>query len=145
MTDFAEELKTRLKAVSDVTAIVGSGDNARIYHDMLRQGCALPAIVIYESGGESYRHLTGFGGVVRSVWHVISYGLTRNTANTLAETIRVKALNASYKGLFGATFVNGVNCSSHRMAGVDEARDGHETPRYWCERVYDIFHGEDTT
>ena len=145
MSDFAEELKTRLKAVSNVTALVGTGDNARIYCDMLRQGCSMPAVVLYEAGGEDYQYLGGIGGVVRSVWHVIAYGATRSTANTLAETIRVKALNSSYRGLFGSTWVNGINCSSHRAFGMDEARDGNETPRYWCDRVYDIFHVEDTS
>ena len=145
MTDFCDELKTRLKAASAVTALVGAGANARIFHDVLRQGCTLPAVVLYEGGGESYRHLMGFGGVVRSVWHVISYGATRAAANELAETIRTKALNSNFRGLFGSTFVNGVNCSLHRNAGYDAAQDGAETPRYWSERVYDIFHVEDTT
>ncbi len=145
MTDFCEELKTRLKAVADVTALVGSGSNARVYNDMLRQGCSLPAVVMYEGGGESFQHLTGISGMVRSVWHVITYGATRSTANTLAETIRLKALNSSFRGLFGSTFVNGINCSSHRMVGIDEARDGSETPRYWTERVYDIYHAEGTS
>jgi hypothetical protein len=145
MTDFCDELKTRLKAVSGVTALVGSGTSARIFHDLLRQGCTLPAVVIYEGGGESYQHLGGISGMVRSVWHVIAYGATRATANALAETIRTKALNSNYRGLFGSTFVNGINCSSHRQAGYDPAQDGTETPRYWTERVYDIFHVEDTT
>jgi hypothetical protein len=70
MADFCDELKTRLKAVGAVTAIVGTGDNARIFNDVLRQGCTLPAILIYESGGESYQHLAGISGMVRSVWPV---------------------------------------------------------------------------
>lgn len=144
MADFMDEFKTRLKAVSDVTDLVGSGTSARIYPDRPRQGCSMPAIAYTESGGTSYQTLKGIAGFVRTIMHVWAYGSTRAQANNLAEVIRTKALNSNFKGNFGSTHVSGINASSHRDAGIDQQK-GTDAPRYWCRRIYDIWHVEDTS
>ena len=143
MADFSDEFKTYLKTISTITSLVGSGINARIYSDVLKEGCLLPAIVFYERGGTSYEYLAGIGGLVRTVMHVIAYGVTRVQVNGLAETIRTKALNTNYNGTFGSTAVTTISSSQHRVWGFDTTMDG--AYRYWCERVYDIFHAEDTS
>jgi hypothetical protein len=143
MADFSDEFKTHLKTVSGVTALVGSGINARVYSDVLKEGCQLPAIVYYERSGKSYEYLGGIAGLVRVVMHVIAYGVTRAQANNLAEVIRTKALNTSYNGTFGSTAVATISSSQHRRYGFDTTTDG--AYRYWCERIYDIHHAEDTS
>lgn len=143
MADFSDEFKTRLKSVSDVTALVGTGTSARVYSDVRREGCDYPCIVYYESGGTSVEHLGGCSGLVRCVMHVLTYGLTRASANNLAEVIRTKAMNPTFKGNFGATYVTQLSASRHRNYGFEPSTDGGY--RYWTERVYDIWHAEDMT
>lgn len=143
MADFSDELKTRLKAVGGVTALVGSGTSARIYADVLKENCTMPAILYYESGGESSEYLQGIAGRRRAVYHVLAYGATRAAANELADTIRTKALNTNFRGLFGSTRVDTVSCSTNRNSGFETL--ANNTYRYWCERVYDIWHAEETS
>ena len=145
MADFADEFKTHLKTISDVTTLVGTGTSARIYPDMLRQGCTLPAIIYYETGGESWEYLGGIGGLRHTVMHVVAYGATRAAANELADTIRTKALNANFKGDMGTTHVSGINASEARSTGVDRSDDKSDTKRYWCDRIYDLYHVEATS
>lgn len=50
--ELAEAVMTRLRAVGAVTAIVGTGDAARIHWNVRPQGETLPALVLVQAGGE---------------------------------------------------------------------------------------------
>ncbi len=143
MADFADELKTWMKTQASITSLVGSGVNARIYPDMPRQGAALPFITYVEVGGSSNEHHGGISGIAEAVFHIYAFGATRTAANDLAEAIRLAM--QTFRGTMGSTAVSWVSASVHRDADVDKARDKNDKHRYWCRRIYSIFHAEPTS
>ena len=144
MADFADELITYLKTRSGVTDLVGTGTAARIFHDRLRQGATLPAVFFVETGGDSAEHLGGIAGMARAFYQLYSCGATRTAANDMAEAVRLAPLQG-YRGLMGATYVQGVNASAHRNTGFKEAPGTDLPAYYWTLRAYEIWHVEPTS
>lgn len=132
MADFADELKTHIQGLS-----TAAGND--VYHDEIPQGQSLPCVVITESGpGQLAEHLGGAAGLAEATWHVYAYAATRAAANTLAEAIR--AGTHRFSGTMGSTAVSNVTCEQYRDSGVERAKDGSYSPRYWTRFVYDIWH-----
>lgn len=86
--DFSEELQTYLSGVLNVTSLVGSGPHSRIFDHFIRQGIALPAIVVDEQGGVASEHLTGTTGLARGDYLIWSMGATVKEATDLWSAVR---------------------------------------------------------
>lgn len=143
MADFADEFITWIKTQTAITALIGSGTACRCYPDQLKQGVSMPALVFWESGGETVQLLSGMAGMCRTIMHTYSYGATRTAANNLDDKVRL-ALEGKTMTM-GSTFVTEVYCSSFRDTGTDGTDDGSDAYRYWTHRVYDIWHTETTS
>ena len=104
----------------------------------------MPFVVVVEGGGgESFEHLGGITGMADAVIHIYSFGATRTAANALAEAIRLAPMQG-YRGLMGSTYKRCL-ASSHRDSGVDNPRDASYSPRFWCRRIFNVFHDEATS
>lgn len=88
-----------LTGVSEVRDLVAG----RIYPDMVRQGSALPAIVVSRTGGIRQQMLCGTDGLVRGSFQLDVYGKTRADVRELARRVIVAMLD--YKGMMGTCVV----------------------------------------
>lgn len=143
MADFADEFITWIKTKSAITSLIGAGNACRCYWDQLKQGVSMPALVVYEAGGDTEQTLSGVAGICRTVLHTYCYGATRTAANNLDEQLRL-ALSGQTMTM-GTTFVTEVYCSAYRDTGTDGTDDASDVYRYWTHRVYDIWHAEATS
>lgn len=144
MADIVDEFKTYLKTISGVTSLVGSSTSARIYDDTPKQNVSLPFLVVVEGGGgQSNEYMGGIAGMAEAVLHVYAFGTTRAAANALAEAVRLAPVQG-YRGLMGSTQTRCL-AGSHRDSGVDDPRDGSYAPRFWCRRIFNVFHYEATS
>ena len=145
MADFNADFKTKLKAESTVTDLVGAGASARIYPDVPKHNMTLPAIVYGEGrGGESYEHLSGALGTAETVMVVDSYAATRAAANNLAEVVRV-ALQGPVHTAWGDSHVNSVSTITHRETDVEWTANKQAIKRWITTRIYRITHAEATS
>ena len=78
----------RLKAVTAVTDIVGSGSNARIYADKLPQTVQLEAITFKEISSERIHAFGQDPGLVRARWELDAWADTWRESRLLAAAIR---------------------------------------------------------
>jgi len=144
MADIIDEFKTYLKTIGAITTLIGTSANARIYDDIPKQKVPLPFLVVAEGGGgSSEEYMGGIAGMAEAVLHVYAYGATRTAANALAEAVRLAPVQG-YRGAMGSTQTRCL-ASSHRDSGVDESRDGSYAPRFWCRRIFRVFHYEATS
>lgn len=143
--DFGADFKTKLKAVSAITDIVGSSTSARIYPDVPKHSMTVPAIVYIEnSGGTSDESLAGPIGMGQTVMLVDSYAATRSAANSLAETIRV-AIQGPINTTWGDSHVSSVHVLGSRVTDV-KWTDDKQSIKWWItRRIYRIFHEEATS
>ncbi len=78
----------RLKAITAVTDIVGSGANARIYAEHLPPTPVLPAIT-YKLASAVPIHASGADpGIMRSRWQIDAWATTYKAARNLGDAIR---------------------------------------------------------
>lgn len=97
----------RLKAVSAVTDIVGSGSSARIYAMHLPQKPTLEAVVFQKISTPEVVHAFGADpGLVEERWQVSSWGNTFAEAKTLAAA--VKTALSRYSGTSDSTVFQGI-------------------------------------
>ena len=145
MADIKEELKRYLKTKSAITDLVGFGDAARIYKRKPRQGATQPFIIIARTGGTSFESLQGISGIATSAIMVWACDSDPDSAETLAEAIRLAPLQG-FRGTMGATKVAGVTAPSDYLDGFEKSGDGDERPQYyWTARTYRITHAEATS
>lgn len=139
-----EALRTYLISKAAVTAIVGAGDAARIYPDVLPQGATLPAIAYEVISQDSEEHLEGISGLAHSRVRVECYAATRMAADALAELVRLAPLQG-YRGLMGTLFANGVSLEGGPRFGREQPTAGSDVWRYMTRQDYKISHTQATT
>lgn len=84
-----EDIRTALVAMPAVTAIVGSGANARIRPDRFHEeDGTLPAILVEVDHEDPLTDLTGRGGRRQGVVTITCRASTRAAARALAEAVR---------------------------------------------------------
>jgi hypothetical protein len=131
---------TYLKTQGGITALVGSGTSARIYPMYAKEGASLPMLVYVQSGGESYRHLSGGSGMRRSVVQVYACAATQAGADALAEQVRLSLAN--HRGAMGDSTVNDCQQASSPITNFDEAEDASDSRRYWTMIPFDLYYNE---
>jgi hypothetical protein len=139
--DIASNLKTYLKTKAAVTALVGSGDAARIFLHDAKEGVQLPFVIIVILTGSSGVWLGGAAGIAANRVSVISYGNTHAQAYQLDRTIRLSPL-LGYRGPMGSGFVHAVDDDQGFECGYDPPVTGSAQKRYWVMRDYLITHKE---
>lgn len=139
--DIATNLKTYLKTKSSVTALVGSGDSARIFIHDAKEGVQLPFVIIAVLSGSSSVHLAGAAGIATNRISVLSYGSTHAAAYELDKTIRLCPL-LGYRGTMGTGYVHAVDDDQGYECGYDPPVSGSAQKRYWVMRDYLFTHKE---
>jgi len=134
------DLVTYLKTQDGVTALVGSGTSARIYPVYAKEGASLPYLVFVQSGGESYRSLSGGSGIRRTALQIYAYAATQAGSDALAEQVRLSLSN--HRGAMGDSTVHDCQQVSTAQTDFDEAEDASDSRRYWTMLVFDLFHNE---
>ncbi len=128
---------TYLKAQSAITALVGSGTSARIYPDIVKQGAQRPCIVIKKVASHEEMGLTGGLGLFQTVFEVLSVGASRDSADTLGDTVTdIEGGNVT----MGSTSVTEITIDGDRASGADYAVDGSDQHDYWDLTRYSIWH-----
>lgn len=82
-------LRTFLKTLGTVTAIVGTGDDARIRPDRLEETDTLPAIIIEVDSEDPENSIDGKGGLVYADVNIQCRAFEKEDARALAEAVRV--------------------------------------------------------
>lgn len=140
MADIAVEIKTFLKTVAGITALVGSGTAARIYEDRSKQGVALPYIVYEIFPGSTEQHLGGISGMATNRIQIDVYESTSTKAYTIAELVRLAV--AGKRQTMGTTLMR-----EHGRGSYDRGQgrvEGANQRRYWISRDY-IFTFDEAT
>ncbi|HUS39179.1 MAG TPA: DUF3168 domain-containing protein [Pirellulales bacterium] len=134
------DLVTYLKTQTGITALVGSTTSARIYPVYAKQGAALPFLVFVQSGGDSFRHLSGGSGIRRTALQIYAFAATQAGADALAEQVRLSMAN--HRGTMGSSTVYDCDHVATAVTGFDEAEDASDSRRYWTMIVFDLYHNE---
>ena len=142
MADIGVALKTHLKTISDITGMVGTLSNARIYEDEAKQGVETPYIVFEVFGGVSNEWINGVSGVNRNRVQIDCYGDTRSNAYTLAEYVR--GYLQMYRGDLGGVFCNGITSNGTYTKGRDRPTKGSNALRHWFSRDFFITYTSST-
>ncbi|MDX1388470.1 MAG: DUF3168 domain-containing protein [Acidobacteriota bacterium] len=125
-----EGIVARLKATAAVTALIGSGDDARLYPQSLPQRVAYPALVYEVSLSRVENDLDGEGYGDARV-RLSSYAPTYTAAKELDKQVRL-ALHG-----FAHTTVGGVAIGSvSKVGGRDLLETGTEKNDVKLHRIY---------
>lgn len=102
----ASSLVTFLKTKIAITNLVGSGANARIRANKLKQREPVPAIAFSVTGGEVVEHLGGMTDTSTVELELRCYGNSQEEADQLYAA--VKAALGGYRGTMGDVHIEGV-------------------------------------
>lgn len=141
MPSIESQLEIYLKSKPSISALIGEGDDARIYQDRAKQGVPLPFIVYQVFDGSSDEHLGGITGVAENRFQIDTYGVDREKSFELAELVRLAPLQM-FRGLIGSTEVLTVSSNGGYDKGSDNPVSGSGERRYWTSRDYIITHRE---
>ena len=84
----AVRMVARLKALTTVTDLIGSGDEARIYPIQRYQGDVLPAITYQRLGNTPLNHSTGETETAWATVQVLSIAIDEDAAWALAAAVK---------------------------------------------------------
>ena len=106
MAHMAENIRTLLSTSSDVTAVVGSSNSARIHYNHVPVDPARPYIWFQRSGHNEPLALDGVGGVYQEQYSVECWADTPSSAIDLAD--RVGRTLHGHTGTIGTANARGV-------------------------------------
>lgn len=135
MAAMEEALCSYILSKAAVTALIGSGDAARLYPHALPQDCNLAsgAAAIYRIISSSETGLlTDRAGIVQSRVQITSFANTFSAAIALARAIKNCGI-ATLKGLDGGVNFRGVMIEEGINTYDEPPTDGGETWRYIAE------------
>jgi hypothetical protein len=132
------DLRTYLLTLGTVTALVGTGNSARIRPDRLQQGDdpLQPAIIVEVDDEQHKNDLDGKGGLVYSTVTLRCRARTKAVARSLAEAIRVNGTDPG-TGLAGRTGL--MNGTSYGAVLEDEQTSFTAQAEGSDEGWYDVF------
>jgi len=141
-----ETLVAFLKSLTAVTAIIGTGNAARIRPDRLDQGETLPAILM-QVDETPQNDLDGLGGLVYADVTLTCRANTKTAARALAEAIRLNGTNpgtglAGYHGTVASVTFDATLEST--ITAFTSKADGSEAGWYDAIATYIVSHAEVT-
>lgn len=145
MPDILTDLRAYLKTKSAITALIGSGDSARIYLHDAKEGAVLPFIILEIFEGESNEHLTGISGIASNRIQIDCYGVTATAAYNLAEAVRLAPLQMFRGTMNNSSKVVNVTSNVSYRRGFDPPVAGSAQKRYWVSRDYIVMYTEATS
>jgi len=130
--ELEESLRTFLKTLDAVTALVGGATAPRIRPDKLDEGDVLPAIIIEVDDEDEQNTLDGLGGLVVADVNVKCRAGTKKVSRQLARAVRVNGTDpgtglAGYSGVAGDQTIHAVlegKTTSYTPSG-DGSDEGH--------------------
>lgn len=144
MPSLESALKAYLKSKTAITSLVGTGDSARIYLNVPKQGVVLPYIVFEVFEGSSAEHLTGVSGIAENRVQIDCYGGDEESAHNLAEAVRLAPLQMFRGELMSGVFANSVSSPIGYRLGFDPPTAGGNDIRFWASRDYLVTYSEPT-
>ena len=141
--DIVDALKSYLGSVNQITALVGIGADARIFHNRGRQARITPYLVIEEDAGEVIDQLVGDTGLAATVVDLFHYGSSRTEANNLANVVRqyLHTFNSAVHGRMGGTaWVNEVFLPQYRSTRSFAPLDRSDLHLFETEQQYTIWY-----
>lgn len=144
MPSISSEIITYLKTKAAVTALVGSGVDARIFLDEAKQGVSLPYVTLVVFEGASHEHLGAITGLAENRVEINCYSATSEGAWTLAEVIRLSPLQM-HRGTLGSTFVHSITSPQGYARERIPPPQGSNTTRFVCSRDYFFIYAEAKT
>jgi hypothetical protein len=88
--DVRSALRAFLVADSTITAVVGSGDDARVYPIRLPQGVVQPSVVYTRVSGEGDYHTRGPSGLMRPRVQIDCWAQRVDVATSLANLVKAR-------------------------------------------------------
>jgi len=117
-------LYTRLKAVSAVTTIVGTGNSARIYPDVAPPSATLSYITYTVVSDSSEQHMTAAAGLASAVIQIDCWAASSVNRGALREAVR-GALDGARQQTWGTVQVRSVMREQSRSTW-EKPEDGSE-------------------
>jgi len=133
------DLITYLKTKAAITAIVGTGDNARIYPDGPPQGTTSDHLVFVVTDSHAFESHAGFSNLSRDVVHFYSYSQSSRSAALALDTAVFNALKNWQRGSMGSATVLRVMYEGGPFFGHEKPTEGREQKLYFARRVYRFF------
>lgn len=137
------DLIAALRAMSAVTALVGSSAAARIEPDVWGENVTYPAILIEVDGETPANSLDGKGGLVFAEVTVTCRATTRIASRALAEAVRVNGTNpgTGLAGYVGSAFHAWLDDAVTATVPYGEGSDQHY---YDTVQTYTVAYTETT-
>ncbi len=126
------DLITYWKTQTGITDLVGTGNNAKIWPDVERQGKTPPLIYFVTSGGDVFQRLGGTDSGQVTLCHTYCVGTTPSQANQLV--LAVRSSTVDYRGTLGSTRIMRVRCTDPPDGGYEAILDGSDK-KYWWRRI----------
>lgn len=132
-------LITQWKTASAITDLVGTGNAAKIWPQVARQGAVPPYVTFTRADGRPIIDLGGPVGARLTVLHVYCWGITATQADTLADA--VKDATEDLRGTYSGTIVHRVEAES-----IDDGYEQREPAagylNFWVRLVVRLVHSE---
>jgi hypothetical protein len=123
-----------LRGASAVSALVGTGNNARIFPEAARQGAEAPYIVYTRAAGNREKILAGLDGCENLTLHVYAYADSQPQSIALAEAISDRMLPTLEQIVGDGTKLKICN-GGIAQTGVEHDKASGDRKRFWTRLV----------
>lgn len=143
MADFLDELDgdfvKHTRANSQIAAKVGSGNNARIFPAMARQGAPLPHIAYVQADGATLKTHSGRTGCKEMTLHVYCFAATQPESRAIANLLEPYWLDTT--GPVGSGTKIHVCNGGIVDDGVEPAQNSSDQKKFWVRLVLRLLIG----
>ena len=120
-----DDLYTKIKSVSGITALIGSGDNTRFYPLIAPNSAYLPYVTFQRISSEHLHHQTASAGLAHALFQFDIYAATGPSADAIAQAFR-----AGFDGLTTATWTS----TAVKRVLLENQLDLYEAPEDGSEK-----------
>lgn len=137
------DFPTWLRAQSAVTAVVGSGTAARIFHGRPKTGSTgrmptTPYLIYGVAEGDNTWDMTGPAGLNQTTLHVYAMADTASVAQSLAQTV-ADLLEQVRRQRMGSTWIEIIKCTLPDD-GSEPPQDASGTFLFWARIICQFVH-----
>jgi hypothetical protein len=141
MADLTADLEAYLIGVAGISAKIGAGTAARMFHHVAKEAVSLPFAVIEEQGGVIPETLGGTGDIARGDYVVVAYDDAIADVTALWEAIRINLQSFGPAAMNSGTWVHSVNVDTgYRDRGSFVQQDGSQRVIYFAASRFSIWH-----